>query len=164
MAILNRDLDVSQQRDYLTWAAGLPAQGATFTIANGPGYVATAQTLVIFGPMPYQYALQSINAITNGASGAPQLVPTILRAMNGGVTAIAVSISNMVIANSASFLSGSTGSLVYSGLAPQGSTLLIGQRGDMIQITTAVANTACSALLVQMVVKRVQDIVQMDGV
>lgn len=161
MAITNRDHDASEQRDYLTWAAGLPSQGATFTIANSPGYVATGQTLVLFGPMPYPYILQSMCAVTNGASGAPQLVPFVIRPLVGGATNIALSISNMVIANSASL---STSSLNYSGLAPAGSTLLLGQRGDILMASTAGSNTACTQLLVNAVVKRVQDVVTMNGI
>ena len=165
MAITNRDHDPSEQRDWLTWTAGLPAQGATFTIANGPGYVPTGTTLFLFGPMPYPYVIQSINAITNGASGAPQLVPFINRGVIGGVTVIPISISNMIIANWASLLLGTTNSsLNYSGLAPSGSTLLFGQRGDMVCVSTAVANTACTQLMVNMVVQRVQDVVKLNGV
>ncbi len=161
MAIVNRDHDASEQRDWLSWSAGLPVQGATFTIANGSGYVPTGTTLFMFGPMPYPYVLQSIIAVTNGASGAPQLAPFVIRPLVGGATMLLFGISNMVVANSASL---STASLSYSGLAATGSTLLLGQRGDMICASTAVANTACTQLMVQAVVKRVQDVVTLNGI
>lgn len=164
MAIRNADLDKSIQRDTFYWTPG-PYQSATFATVNAVGYVPTGTTLFMWGPMPYPYIIQSINAITNGASGAPQLVPIVVRGMIGGVTTIPISISNLVIANSASLLLGTTNSsLNFSGLAPVGSTLLFGQRGDMIAMSIAVANTACQALMVNMVVQRVQDVVTLDGV
>ncbi len=78
----------------------------------------------------------------------------------GGITMIAISISNMIIQGGASFAAVAS----YSGLVAQGSTLLLGQRGDVLSATTAVANTACSQLLINVVVKKTQDIVSHNGV
>ena len=164
MALRNADKDPSEQRDWLSWSAQA-TNGATFAVINGPGYVATGTTLYLWGPMPYNYVVQSFNAVTTGASGAPQLAPAIVRGVIGGQTTIALGISNMVIANFASLLLGTTNSsLNWSGLAPVGSTLLFGQRGDIIVASTAVANTACNQLFINMVVQKVQDVVKMDGV
>ena len=81
--------------------------------------------------------------------------------------AIAVSISNMVICSGQSFLgfgASAVGFLGYSGLAAAGSTLLLGQRGDLIVASTAVANTACTNLAVNLVVQKIQDTLTLDGV
>jgi hypothetical protein len=112
--------------------------------------------------MPYNYTLQSLNAIAPiGVSGAMQLTPLICRPVSGGFTVLAVSISNMVIVPGISF--NTTNGFGYSGLAATGSTLLNGQRGDIIAVTTAGANTAVQMLLVNAVVKKTQDIVSYNG-
>lgn len=163
MAILNRDLDSSQQKDVIHW---------TFNSGFGSTTIGTGFTLALTGPIPYPYTLQSINALAlglaggAGTSGAPQLSFNIMRVIpGGGVTMIAVSISSMVIQNGASFATayGYSGTLFggYSGLAATGSTLLLGLPGDIISATTAVANTACQMLTLSMVLKKVQDTVTM---
>lgn len=160
MALINRDKDVSEQKDFLTWssAQGPGTAGGTF----GNGYVATGATLYLFGPMPYPYTLQSINAIAPiGVSGAMELTPLIFRPVSGGATMIAISISNLVTVKGISF--NTTNGFGYSGLAATGSTLLNGQRGDVIAVTTAGANTAVAMLLINAVVKKTQDIVSMNG-
>ena len=165
MAILNRDLDPSQQRDWISWNSGAFPAGVTF----GSGYVPTGVTLYLSGPIPYPYVVQSANAVTVGASGAPQLVFSIYRPLLGGATVIGLGISNMVVAAGASLIAatGGTGTfsyMGYSGLAATGSTLLLGQRGDVLIATTAGANTASNQLLINMVIQKVQDTLSMDGV
>ncbi len=155
MAIVNRDKDVSEQKEVFVWSS-TPASGISYGLGLGVGV-----TLLLAGPMPFPYILQSMNAIATGNSTGPQLVPLIIRAAVGGVTVIAVGISNMVIPNAASM---SATSLNYSGLAPTGSTLLIGQRGDILAAATAVANSAVNTLVVNMVVKKTQDIVSMNNI
>jgi hypothetical protein len=159
MAIVNRDGDVSEQKEWISWSSGSPnaVSGVTFP----QGYLATGATLFIAGPMPYPYVIQSFNAIATGTSGAPQLVFSIQRSISGSAaTVIAIGISNMVVPVAASF----PASLSYSGLAATGSTLLLGQRGDIILATTAVANTAMNQLMINMVVKKTQDIVSYNGI
>lgn len=170
MALVNRDKDGSEQRDWISWSSAGTCFGASFGAPGGigAGGVQVGATIYLSGPIPFPYVLQSANAMAYGTSGAPQLVFSILRPFVGQLsTLIAVGISNMVICNGASFLgfgSSAVGFLGYSGLAATGSTLLLGQRGDILVATTAVANTACTALTINMVVKRVQDVVTMDGV
>ena len=171
MALRNADKDVSEQRDVYTWSSQgqVYGLGATFATLTGPvSSVPTGQTLFLAGPMPYPYVLQSVNALCVGSSGAPQMVISILRPIpSAAMTAIIVSISNMVICQGASFLgfgASAVGYLGYSGLAATGSTLLLGQRGDLIVASTAVANTASLQLMVNIVVQKVQDVVKMDGV
>jgi hypothetical protein len=170
MAILNRDLDGSQQRDWITWNSQGLSFGASYGAPGGlgAGGVGTGITLFLSGPMPYPYVLQSVNGMAVGTSGAPQLAFSILRPIaSAAMTAIPVSISNMVICSGQSFLgfgASAVGFLGYSGLAATGSTLLLGQRGDMIIASTAVANTACTVLTVNLVVQKIQDTLSMDGV
>lgn len=170
MAILNRDLDPSSQRDWITWSSQGLSFGASYGAPGGLGVggVATGTTLMLTGPMPYNYTLQNINAMAVGTSGSPQLVPFILRSIpSAAMTSIAVSISNMIICSGQSFLgfgASAVGYLGYSGLAATGSTLLIGYRGDILAATTAVANTACNFLSINIVVQKVQDTLTMDGI
>ena len=164
MALRNADKDASEQRDWITWSSGAYPAGVTF----GSGYIPTGVTLFLAGPMPYPYVVQSVNAMAIGTSGAPQLAFSILRPIaSAAMTAIPISISNMVICSGQSFLgfgASAVGYLGYSGLAATGSTILIGQRGDILVASTAAANTASTQLMINMVVKKVQDVVQMDGV
>lgn len=170
MALRNADKDPSEQRDWISWSSMGLSFGASYGAPGGLGVggVATGQTLYLTAPMPYNYIIQSANAMApNGVSGAPQLAFSIWRPTTAGVTIIGIGISNMVIAQGASFTGyGFSGpySLGYSGLAATGSTLLLGQRGDILMATTQVANTACTLLTINIVVQKTQDIVQMDGV
>jgi hypothetical protein len=168
MALVNRDKDASEQRDWITWSSNGLNFGSTFAVGTGQGAVPVGATLYLAGPMPYNYVVQSANAMTFGTSGAPQLSFGILRPVVGQLaTLVAISISNMVICSGQSFLgfgASAVGFIGYSGLAATGSTLLNGQRGDILVATTAVANTCCNQLVINMVVQKVQDIVTMDGV
>lgn len=168
MALVNRDKDASEQRDWITWTSNGLNFGATYAVTTQPGVVPVGATLYLAGPMPYPYVVQSANAMTFGTSGAPQLSFSILRPYVGqAATVIAIGISNMVICSGQSFLgfgASAVGYLGYSGLAATGSTLLQGQRGDILVATTAGANTASNQLVINMVVQKVQDTLSMDGV
>ena len=170
MAIVNRDKDTSEQRDWITWSSAGTCFGASFGAPGGigAGGVQVGATIYLAGPMPYPYIVQSANAIAFGTSGAPQLGFSILRPFVGqAATVIAIGNSNMVVCSGQSFLgfgASAVGYLGYSGLAATGSTLLLGQRGDMLLATTIVANTACTSLNINMVVQKVQDILSLDGV
>lgn len=169
MALRNGDKDSSEQRDWITWNSTGQAFGfGTLGATGGVGSVGTGITLFLAGPMPYPYVVQSANAMAVGTSGAPQLAFSILRPIpSAAMTAIPISISNMVICSGQSFLgfgSSAVGFMGYSGLAATGSTVLIGQRGDILVASTAVANTASNMLMINMVVKKIQDVVTLDGV
>ncbi len=170
MALRNADKDPSEQRDVFYWNSQGLSFGASYGSPGGigPGGIQTGITLFLVGPLPYNYVLQNVNAIAIGTSGAPQLAFSILRPIVGAaMTSIAVSISNMVICSGQSFLgfgASAVGFLGYSGLAPTGSTLLLGYRGDLIVASTAVANTAVTNLAVNIVVQKIQDTIQLDGI
>ena len=149
MAIINRDADNSEKKEWISYVNG-----------NSLGIV-TGVTLTLGGPIPYPYQLQTIQAYAMGMSGAPQLAFYIFRplvagpgASYPGSTYIAIGNSNMVLTNGYSSMP-----LGYSGLVPQSSTLLIGQQWDSIVAITSGANTACTQLVVNMVWKKTQDIV-----
>lgn len=166
MALLNRDKDPSEQKDVVYWSSQGLSFGATYAVGSGVGTVPVGNTLMMSGPIPYAFTLQSVNAFNQGASGAPQMSFNLLRTVNGGgQTMIAVSISSMVIPNGASFMTafGYSGTLAggYSGLAATGSTLLLGQPGDILSGTTVTANTASTNLNVVWVLKKIQDVVTM---
>ncbi len=152
MPFINRDGDNSEKKEWISWSAGS---------LTGMSAVVTGSTYIIAGPMPYPYVVESVMAVSSGASGAPQLLMGLNRNINRtGNTSMLVGISNYVIPGGAS-LAALTG---WSGLAPQGSTLLIGLAGDYIVMSTAVANTACAQLMLNVVVKKTQDIVSHNGI
>src|SRR5689334_11737827 len=131
MAIVNRDLDPSEQKvEYQ-----LQLSGGLTTIATG----ATAWIAL----MPYPGVIQSMRAAGAGLSGAPLVNLQVLR-FAAGATTIAVSISGLVVAEF-----GTSGILGYSGLAAAGSTLLNVQAGDVLQMQTAGANTAARNMIVE---------------
>lgn len=167
MAIINRDGEPNEQKEWISWSSqqGAGINGGTF----GNGYVPTGATLYLAGPMPYPYMIQTVRGLSpNGGSGAIQLAFSIARPLVGGMTIIGIGVSNMVVCNGVSFagsgFSGTFATTGYSGLAAQSSTLLIGQAGDVLMATTAGANTASNLLLVQIVVRKTQDIVSHNGI
>ena len=144
MAIVNRDLDPSQQKDVVEANLGAVATGVT-------------KHLLV---APYPGSLQSVRASAQGVSNAMQLAFSKLTFLVGvGSTAIGMGISNMVLQNTS--VSGVIG---YSGLAAQGSTLLNFQAGDVIQVVSSVSNGNATDLCLQLVLKRTQDIVSMNGI
>lgn len=147
MAINNRSLDASQQKDVYSFAGGI--QGATQVSTGFTAWIAI---------MPYPCVIQSARLGAVGLSGAMQVALTALRFAAGG-TSIALGISNMVCNEI-----GTSGIMGYSGLAAAGSTLLVLQAGDILQLTTSVANTAAKSLVLEIVVKKTQDVVAYNGI
>lgn len=146
MAIVNRDLDVSEQKDVIYWQN----PGATL--------VGTNATLYIAGPLPYPAVLQSGEIMALGLSGSPQLALFVSR-FAGGLTSINLGISNVVVT-----AFGTSGALGFSGLAPQGSTLLNLLPGDVLVVQTSGANTYTTNLALQFILKKTQDVVSYNGI
>lgn len=144
MAIFNRELDPSQQKEtfYYRGATGINITGTTGAIAI----------------MPYPGVIQSARSFAQGVSGAMQVAFSVLR-FAGGATVIGCGISNMILNEF-----GVSGIMGYSGLAVPGSTLLNVQAGDVLYFTTSVANTAAQTLMLEVVIKKTQDIVSYNGV
>lgn len=144
MALVNRDADASQQKD---------------VVSENIGAIATGTTRYIH-IVPYPCVLQSIRFAPAGVSNAMQIAVQNTRFIVGtGATAINMGISNAILANQ-----GTSGILGYSGLAAQGSSFLQLQTGDVITIVSSVANGNATDLAIQLVLKKVQDIVAHNGV
>jgi hypothetical protein len=143
MALVNRDKDPSEQKMEFNWV------GATQINTGYTAWIAM---------VPYPCTIQSARAMAVGVSAAMQVAFQAQR-FAGGNTVIALGISNMILQNF-----GTSGIQGYSGLAASGSTLLNLQAGDVLLFQTSVANSACSNLLLEVVVKKTQDIVAYNGV
>lgn len=150
MGVTNRAKDASEQKDVFQWSYNRAAGSSLGPINTG----ATAWIAI----MPYAGVIQSMRAAAAGLSGAMQIALGVQRFAAGG-TLIGAGISNLVVAEF-----GTSGIMGYSGLAATGSTLLLVQANDVLTITTSVANTAANALTVDVVVKKLQDIVSYHGV
>lgn len=143
MAIVNRDLDPSQQKDVINFRAGAAvATGASLNLAV----------------LPYPCALQSVSAYATGVSNAMQVAFNVQRWLPAGVTVIALGVSNMVLQNYSA-----SGIIGFSGLAATGSTLLLLQSGDVLNIVTSGTNGNALDLVMDLVVKKLQDIVAHNG-
>ncbi len=147
MAIVNRDLDASQQKVEYNYVSNFV--GATTVSTGSTGYIA-----MIASPG----VIQSARFLATGLSGAMSVLLGVYRPGAGG-TLIACGISAAILVES-----GATGVLGYSGLAATGSTLLLVQAGDALHFQTGVANTAARVLMIEVVVKKTQDIVSCNGV
>lgn len=144
MAIVNRDVDASQQKDIVNMNLGAVATGVTKYLI----------------PVAYPCTLQSARFAAQGVSNAMQVAINNVRFIVGsGATTISMGISNMILQNQS--LSGIIG---YSGLAAQGSSFLQLQTGDVISVVTSVSNGNATDLAMQLVLKKVQDIVSYNGV
>ena len=136
MAIVNRDLDASQQKIVVEHQLGAVATGVTrfFFIA------------------PHACTLESIRVSAAGVSNAMQLA--FEKITGAGSSGLPIGISNLVLQNRS--VSGIVG---FSGLAAVGSTLLNLSQGDVLQIVSSVSNGNATDLLVSAVLKKTQDIV-----
>lgn len=143
MAILNRDLDPSQQKEIFAW------QGTT--------QVTTGNTAWI-GIIPYPCTVQSARAVSVGLSLAPTVALQVQRFAPGN-TVIALGISDIVLN-----AFGTSGSLGYSGLAAPGATVLNLQQGDILMFQMNGSTAAALQLALEVVVKKTQDIVAYNGV
>ena len=141
MAIVNRDVDASQQKETFTVNLGAVATGATRFCAV----------------MPFPGTLQSVRYAAAGVSNAMQIA--IEKITGAGSSGVAMGISNIVAQNRS--VSGVVG---FSGLAAAGSTLLTLAAGDVLQIVTSVSSGNATDLALQFVVKKTQDIVSHNAV
>lgn len=136
MAIVNRDLDPSQQ---------------TYTVGgNNLGVVATGATIWV-GVVPVAGQLSEVKLFARGLSGLPTYQLAIQRATAGGITGIPL---GSAIALTAAF--GVTNA-VGATFAPNSSLAAV-VPGDMIIVNSGVANTAVTDLVVDVVIRATQDI------
>jgi hypothetical protein len=147
MAIVNRDLDPSQQKHVFDWV------GTTQINTGFTSWIAV---------IPFPCVVQSMASVSVGVSAAMQVALQAQR-FAAGNTVIGLGISNMILTSFGT--SGAVGYPIgYSGLAAAGSTLLQLQTGDILMFQTSVANSAASQLALSVTVKKTQDIVQNLGV
>lgn len=152
MGIINREGDITEKKEWVIWSNSF-GQGTSNLVQQG-------QTFYLGGPMPYPGTLQSGKVFSQGCSGAMNLNLFLNRFIPGaGSTNIAVSISNMVCQEW-----GTSGALGFSGLPPQGSTLLTFQAGDIFGMRSSASNTAVQNLMLQLVMVKTQDIVSHNGI
>lgn len=145
MAIVNRDLDASQQKEVISYA-------------TAPGSVISTGTTLAMWVAPFPCQIQSARVGTLGVSGAPQARFSVQR-MAAGLTIVAVG-STSLITNL-----GISGILGHSGVMSAGTTLLQLQAGDVLSLETAGGSaTAAIGIVAQIVVKKLQDIVSHNGI
>lgn len=133
MAIINRDLDSSQQSAVLSGGVQNSVTGATYSVVV----------------VPFQSQLLAAQQVVTGLSGAPNHSLWVQR-WAGGVTSVVIGAS---MVSTAFATSGSqTFTIVNSGL----SFLL--QAGDAILLATAAANTGAAQVTVSLAIKALQDI------
>lgn len=137
MALVNRDKDVSEQRETLHSEYGLVVTGVTL---QGP-------------IVPVACELQAIRSSAIGLSGAPTAAFTITRFNVGsGVTSItggATTLTHTAV--------GTSGVQSWS-LAASGNSLIQLQAGDVLTLTSGAANAAVAGLSVSYVLKVLTDI------
>ena len=141
MAIVNRDLDVSQQCIPLGTYLGNVVTGTVY-------YVAT---------VPYPCTLKSILVGAVGISGAP--IFSFEKFTGTGSSGYAIGISGMVV-----LARGTSGVLGFSGLAATGSSLLMFNSGDVLAINPSGTSTFANGCHATAVFQKTQDIVSHLGV
>lgn len=143
MAIINRDLDSSEQ----------------LRVVGGNLSLVAANTSRDVAIVPFAGTLKAIAASARALSGAPIVFVDVKRWSGAGVTTIAgVGLTLAITAHGIS--------TAYQSfpLAAAGSTLLNLQAGDVLVLRAAnVANTGADDVLVSAVVKAAQDIKQSFG-
>lgn len=144
MAIVNRTLDVSEQRKVYEVSAGPVVTGVSAIVAYVPG--------------PCTLDAGSIAAF--GLSGLPTYALVVNRFIVGaGVTAITIAVGTSNVPSAF----GTSGAFQMI-LPAAGSTLLNLVANDVLMYQTGVANTAVTGLSVAVVLKPIQDIKLQFGV
>lgn len=149
MAIVNRDLDTSQQKDVIYQAYKNVGVGSTILAGGASFWIGAA--------IPYPFTVESAEVYAIGLTGAPQ-IRLIIDRFAAGQTRMVCGISNCVIT-----AYGTSGIQGLSGLAPVGSTLLNGQAKDQLSFDLVGANTGATDLTISVVIKKTQDIVSYNG-
>jgi hypothetical protein len=143
MGLINRDKDVSEQKEVInvSWPA-----------------LATGLTIVVWqAPYPCTVVDCRIGAV--GLSGSPTIAFQTNRFIAGTgitvLTGIAGTYTELALGTSGPF---------QASLQAAGSSLLALQQGDVITIQTGGANAAIASVALQLVVKKTQDILQVNNV
>lgn len=160
MAIVGRDLDASERKVAFQYNSfpkdALVAGGVGNSLVSRA--IGISQMINMF-MVPFPCTIQSGVVAGFGLSGAPEVSLKCLRWTGSAMATFAIGISNMVLTALAT--SGPQG---FSGLPAAGSTLLNLQLGDILQMVTSGANTAMDNIILELVVKKTQDIVAYNNV
>ena len=134
MAIVNRDLDSTQQIDVMVGQASSVATGATYCMAV----------------VPYPSRLISASLVAAGLSGSPNCSLWLQRMVPGvGITSICLGAS--LVAQ----VFGTSGAQEFT---IQGGVTYPLQEGDALLLATAAANTGANHVAVSLCVQALQDI------
>lgn len=137
MAIVNRDLDSSEQRKTLQCEFGVTGTGLTLLCVQ----------------IPVAAELQAVRAAAVGLSGAPTIAFTIGRFIAGtGFTSLTGGATLLTLT------AFGTSGIQTMAVNASGSSLTALQAGDVLQLTTAGTNAAVAALSVAFVIKELVDI------
>jgi hypothetical protein len=145
MAITNRDLDVSEQRQVLQ--------------AQVNSTIATGVSLMLW-QVTTPCAAQAGAFAALGLSGSPQYMLNVLRWTSAGSTIIPLGISNITVSAAVGVSGAAQG---WSGIRAAGSSLLVLQVGDAIMLSSAGTNAAAEKLAVALVVQKTSDIASQLG-
>lgn len=137
MAIVNRDKDASEQRDVVSYTRLLAAAGSY------PIWVA-----------PYPFEIVKVAAAARAISGSVTARVDIKKF--GGTDSISAMVALAVPAY------GTSGAFISASLSPAGSTLVQGAQGDALFVVVPAA-TGADDLVLEVVVKKLQDIVSQFG-
>lgn len=144
MAIQNRDHAAPEQREVLHGSIKTAVTGASYSL------------LVV----PYPCVVQAAAWAAYGLSGAPGYMLQAHRFTSAGATVIDLGVSAQLMA----IATGTSGAAAgWSGIRTLGSSLLQLQQGDVLKVTSSVANTAALEVAVAVVVQKSQDIVSALG-
>ena len=142
MAIVNRDLDVSQQSYGMNAVYGTVNTGVTLAV----GIVQSAGQITDLGCAVF------------GASGSPSYAFHIQRFIVGtGITVITGGATTLTMANNG------TSGITEFPLISASSTLMAVLPYDLLCVTSGAANTAVTGLALSVVIKNTQDIVTKFG-
>ena len=137
MAIVNRELDASEQRKTVQADFALTATGVTLLCAQ----------------IPVASELQAVRVAAVGISGSPTVAFTIGRFIAGtGFTSITGGATTLTLT------AFGTSGLQTMAVNASGSSLTALTAGDVLQLTTGGANAAATSLSVSFVVKELVDI------
>jgi hypothetical protein len=138
MAVINRDMDVSQQKDVVSVALKATVTGATYSLVT----------------VPYPCKLVGAKQSVIGLSGAPNHSIWMLRWTASGTTSIIQGASMATVAF------GTSGGQSFN---VAGGASYVLQEGDQLALLTAGSNTASLDCNVTLVLQKLQDYVTYFG-
>lgn len=142
MALINRDKDASEQKDVIQVSYAAVGTGLTLIVAQ----------------VPYPCTVVDCRLAAVGLSSAPTVAFQTSRFITGTGNTTLTGIAGTWTATALG-----TSGPVQASLQASGSSLLSLQAGDVITIQSGGANSALASLSVEVVLKKTQDILQVNG-